>query len=92
MQERLADLAAIRVQMTGLEKLSQREHHILGLVEQRMSNKQIARTLGLEVSTIKNYIHNIIVKLCVKNRGEAAAKLRVTPVAANDIGADAVRA
>ena len=84
MQERLTDLAAGHARSSGLEKLSQREHHILGLLRQRMSNKQIARMLGLEVSTIKNHVHNIIVKLCVKNRGEAAAMLGFGPSAAND--------
>lgn len=79
MQERLALLAVRHSRPTDLEKLSGREHHILDLVEQRMSNKQIARTLGLEVSTIKNHVHNIIVKLCVKNRTEAAAMLRGLP-------------
>jgi DNA-binding NarL/FixJ family response regulator len=57
----------------GLAKLSQRERHILELVGRRLSNKQIARDLGLEVSTIKNHLHNIIVKLGVKNRIEAAS-------------------
>ena len=41
-----------------------------------LSNKQIARKLGLEVSTIKNHVHNIIVKLSVRNRAEAAALMR----------------
>lgn len=76
MQERLADLAAERDRRMGLDKLSQREQHILCLVERSMSNKQIARELGVEVSTIKNHVHNIIVKLSVRSRGEAAAALR----------------
>jgi DNA-binding NarL/FixJ family response regulator len=75
MQQRLVTLAAGRERDYALAKLSHREHHILGLVKQRLSNKQIARTLGLEVSTIKNHVHNIIVKLSVKNRAEAAAAL-----------------
>jgi DNA-binding NarL/FixJ family response regulator len=91
MQKRLADLGASRERRSELDKLSQREHHVLGLVGQRMSNKQIARTLGLEVSTIKNHVHNIIVKLRVKNRGEAAAMLRA-PYAANDAGREAMQA
>lgn len=75
MQQRLVKLSAGRERSYALSKLSHREHHILGLVEQRLSNKQIARTLGLEVSTIKNHVHNIIVKLSVKNRTEAAQAL-----------------
>ena len=81
MQERLALLNVRQGRSADLGKLSGREQHILDLVEQRMSNKQIARTLGLEVSTIKNHMHNIIVKLSVKNRREAAAMLRCGGVA-----------
>lgn len=72
MQERLVELAAARVRDSRVDRLSQRERHILDLLGERMSNKQIARQLGLEVSTIKNHVHNIIVKLSVRNRGEAA--------------------
>lgn len=76
MQERLLLLTVSQRRPAELDKLSRRELHILEFVEQRMSNKQIARTLGLEVSTVKNHMHNIIVKLCVNGRGEAAAMLR----------------
>lgn len=74
MQERLAARCCAQepVGWSRLGKLSHRERHILDLVGRRMSNKQIARELGLEVSTIKNHMHNIIVKLGVKNRIEAA--------------------
>jgi DNA-binding CsgD family transcriptional regulator len=81
MQERLALLTVRQERPADLGKLSGREQHILDLVEQRMSNKQIARSLGLEVSTKKNHMHNIMVKLCVKNRREAAAMLRCGDIA-----------
>jgi two-component system, NarL family, nitrate/nitrite response regulator NarL len=73
MQERLVELSAVRSRTSRLDRLSHREHHILDLLGEDLSNKQIARKLGLEVSTIKNHVHNIIVKLSVKNRVEAAA-------------------
>lgn len=74
MQERLAQLSCSRRSGTqNLQKLSPRERHILELVGQRLSNKEIARMLGLEVSTIKNHVHNIIAKLGVQNRTQAAA-------------------
>jgi len=76
MQERLTELAANRERNAGLERLSRREHIILGLLGHNLSNKQIARELGLEVSTIKNHVHNIIVKLSVKNRAQAATFCR----------------
>jgi RNA polymerase sigma factor (sigma-70 family) len=77
MQERLANLAAERERKLDLDKLSQRERHILRLLERSMSNKEIARELGVEVSTIKNHVHNIIVKLSVRSRSEAAAASRL---------------
>lgn len=92
MQERLTGLATGKARPTVLERLSQREHHILGLLRQRLSNKQIARMLGLEVSTIKNHVHNIIVKLSVKNRGEAAALLGFGAPAATGAMGEPLRA
>jgi DNA-binding NarL/FixJ family response regulator len=76
MQERLISLSADKLEIERLARLSQRENHILSLVTDRMSNKQIARFLGLELSTIKNHVHNILVKLDVQNRTEAAALFR----------------
>lgn len=73
MQERLCALSCAKRESERLDRLSPREHHVLTLLSDRMSNKQIARTLGLEVSTIKNHVHNILVKLEVRTRSEAAA-------------------
>jgi two-component system, NarL family, nitrate/nitrite response regulator NarL len=57
----------------GLDHRSRREHIIVGLLGNDLSNKQIARELGLEASTIKNHVHSIIVKLSIKNRVQAAS-------------------
>ena len=80
MQERLTTLAVERNRSAQLDRLSQRERRILDLVSEDLSNKQIARQLGLEVSTIKNHVHNIIVKLSVTNRAQAAALTRAARV------------
>lgn len=56
--------------------LTLREHQVIGLVDEGLSNKEIARQLGIEVSTVKNHIHNVLGKLRVKRRGQAAAKAR----------------
>ena len=53
-----------------------RELTVLHLLVSGEPDKQIARQLNLEVSTIKNHVHSIIVKLSVKNRIEAAALMR----------------
>ncbi len=59
-----------------VEALSHREREIVQLVDEGMSNKEIARQLHIEMATVKNHIHHILHKLGVQRRGEAAAALR----------------
>jgi two-component system nitrate/nitrite response regulator NarL len=59
-----------------LPPLSSRESEILVLVEQGCSNKEIARQLAISAATVKNHMHNILQKLQVARRGQAAARLR----------------
>ncbi len=54
-------------------ELSQREREILTLVAGGASNKQIARQLVVTEGTVKNHLHNILGKLHLRNRAEAAA-------------------
>jgi len=56
--------------------LSKRELQVGDLIDRGLSNKQIARQLGIQVTTVKNHVHNILDKLKVHRRGEAAACLR----------------
>ena len=58
--------------------LTSREREIVALVERGLSNKEIARSLRIGTATVKNHIHNILSKLDVRRRGEAAAWLRRT--------------
>jgi two-component system nitrate/nitrite response regulator NarL len=58
--------------------LTRRERQILGLVGEGMSNKEIGRVLRIGDATVKNHVHNILEKLQVNRRGEAAAHLRAT--------------
>lgn len=51
-----------------LEKLTLREQQIVSLLAKGMSNKRIAQKLNIEVSTVKNHVHNLLVKLDVKSR------------------------
>jgi two-component system, NarL family, nitrate/nitrite response regulator NarL len=55
-----------------LEELSEREKGILELVASGKSNKAIGNELGLTEKTIKHYMSNILQKLQVRNRVEAA--------------------
>jgi DNA-binding NarL/FixJ family response regulator len=56
--------------------LSRRELQIARLIDRGLSNKEIARQLGIQATTVKNHVHNILDKLKVHRRGEAAACLR----------------
>ena len=56
--------------------LTSREREIVRLIDDGLSNKEIARSLGIEVATVKNHVHNILEKLQVHRRGEAAARWR----------------
>jgi DNA-binding NarL/FixJ family response regulator len=55
-----------------LEELTPREHQILELVASGRSNKEIGGQLELTEKTIKHYMTNILQKLQVRNRVEAA--------------------
>jgi two-component system nitrate/nitrite response regulator NarL len=53
--------------------LTSREREIAALIERHLSNKEIACALGIEVATVKNHVHNLLQKLSVHRRSEAAA-------------------
>ncbi len=52
--------------------LTPRERGVLELLERGMANKIIAYRLSLSQSTVKAHVHNILAKLKVNNRTEAA--------------------
>jgi two-component system nitrate/nitrite response regulator NarL len=54
-------------------RLTSRERQILDLINQRLSNKEIARALHISLSTVKNHVHNILAKRQVHRRADAAA-------------------
>ena len=56
--------------------LSPREREILGLVSTGASNKEIADRLCLAEGTVKNHVTNILVKLDVRDRTQAALRAR----------------
>ncbi len=57
-------------------RLTPREAEIVRLIDDGLSNKQIARRLTIELPTVKNHVHSILEKLEVKRRAEAAARVR----------------
>jgi len=77
LMRRVAALAASR-HGAATESLTAREVDIVKLIDQGCSNKQIASRLSIELSTVKNHVHNVLEKLGVQRRSEAAARLRQT--------------
>jgi len=64
---------------SSLERvLTQRQQQIVGLIGEGLSNKQIARRLSLGTSTVKNHVHDILDRLQVTSRSEAAARIHRT--------------
>ena len=53
--------------------LSQQEKHVLTLVSEGKTNREIAKSLFLGEGTVRNYVSSILSKLGVSNRAEAAA-------------------
>jgi DNA-binding NarL/FixJ family response regulator len=73
---RLASLAkGGQAEMRGLS-LTRREREIVVLIDDGLSNKEIAQRLNIEVATVKNHVHNLLEKLHVSTRAQAAAHLR----------------
>src|SRR4051794_6885307 len=61
---------------TDAEQLTVREREIVALIDQGLSNKEIATRLSIEPSTVKNHVHHVLEKLGAHGRLEAAARLR----------------
>jgi len=57
-----------------IEPLSDREKEILRLITKGFSNREIADTLFLAEGTVKNHVTNILGKLGVRDRTQAALK------------------
>jgi len=73
---RIAALAGHARPPEHLGLLSRREQEILTLVRSGLSNKEIAQKLSIEVATVKNHVHNLLTKLHVGSRAQAA---RIVP-------------
>jgi LuxR family transcriptional regulator, maltose regulon positive regulatory protein len=55
------------------QALSSREREVLALLALGQSNKLIARELDLSLHTVKRHVANVLDKLAVNSRGQAAA-------------------
>jgi two-component system, NarL family, nitrate/nitrite response regulator NarL len=55
-----------------LPRITPREYEVLTLINDGLSNRQIAAHLCIEETTVKNHVHNILEKLPAKSRQDAA--------------------
>lgn len=72
--DRVRSLAADSPMPEG--RLTSRETEVLELLADGLANKQIAQRLSIQEQTVKNHVHNVLVKLGVNRRAEAAAQTR----------------
>ncbi|MDT0550468.1 response regulator transcription factor, partial [Streptomyces lonegramiae] len=66
-----------RVQQTTViaHQLTPREREILQLLKSGMTNRQIARALDLQLSTVKNHVHSVLTKFGVARRADVYSAL-----------------
>ncbi|MGD2078816.1 MAG: response regulator transcription factor [Chloroflexota bacterium] len=77
--EHIAELAHISagpyLKPRAYDELTPRELEVLELISEGLTNQEIADRLYIEVGTVKNHVHNILKKLDVASREDAAAHL-----------------
>jgi DNA-binding CsgD family transcriptional regulator len=64
----------------GTGKLTAREHEVLGLLGQGLTNADIAARLFVSRRTVEHHVSNILAKLGLATRGEATAYVARRPV------------
>ena len=69
---RVAALSHDGVERAPVDGLTPRQLEIVGLLRAGLSNKLIARQLGIELPTVKNHVHQVLVRLQVSSRAELA--------------------
>jgi two-component system, NarL family, nitrate/nitrite response regulator NarL len=75
----LRRVGALAAELRGpppVTSLTARELEVAALLDQGLSNKEIAQRLSIAVPTVKNHVHSILDKLHVNRRTEAAARLK----------------
>ena len=60
----------LKKSLSNLESLTKQEQNILVLILENKTNKEIAETLFVSISTVKTHINNIFKKLNVQSRDE----------------------
>ena len=80
----LKNVAKASNNISEKESLTEREIDVLRNVARGESNQEIAENLQIAVNTVKTHIKNILAKLQVDNRTQAAAYAIRTGIIAND--------
>lgn len=70
------DAGALAQPSAIYSELTPREREVLYLIGNDLSNQEIADTLVIELGTVKNHVHNLLRKLDVCNRRQAAQVAR----------------
>lgn len=68
----LERLRAGPAEAPALAALSEQEHKVLTLIAEGLTNRQIATHMFLSEKTVKNYVSNILTKLDLESRTQAA--------------------
>jgi len=68
----LRELAQPAGQAQGLDPLTERELEVLKLIARGLSNDEIATTLIITEATVRNHVSNILSKLHLASRTQAA--------------------
>jgi len=68
----LNEFSTLRLEAPPVSRLTTRETEVLTLVTRGCSNKEIARDLNISVKTVKTHVSNILSKLHMMDRTQAA--------------------
>lgn len=74
--QRVRILSASTPEAAAFHRLTPREREIAELLGGGHTNKEIAHRLGIEPTTVKNHVHNILEKLQVRRRAEVLSLAR----------------
>ena len=77
---RLAAIGPLLGSPQGRSRLTSRELEVAALLQEGLTNKQIATRLTIQLPTVKNHVHSILRKLETSTRSDAVAVLRSSSV------------